>query len=129
MPSLAAKQILAKWPLLVKYGSTEKVIYQEMGGSNYDGNVVTNPVVSSHNLDIVIDTISTVGKGGKGKFDDMAVKSIDRVAIFPVLLLPMEAKMGDLIVMSSLNEWTILQVTFDPMKAAYELWIRPNKEV
>ena len=126
MPSLAAKQILAKWPLLVKYGSTEKVIYQEMGDSNYDGNVVTNPVVSSHNLDIVIDTISTTGKG---KFDDMAIKSIDLVAIFPILLLPMEAKIGDLIVMSSLDEWTVLQVTFDPMKAVYELWIRPNKEV
>jgi len=110
-----------KWPLFVKYGATTSCVYQEKGNSDYDGNDVTKPTLSSHSLEIVFDKIKT------SLVDGSTIKIIDRIAIFPSLNLPVEPKINDLIVDSSLKEWKVKDTDKDPLGAHYELRVRPIK--
>lgn len=124
----AAATLQDKWPLFVKYGATKPCVYQSMHEANYSGGSVTKPIKSSHNIDTVMDALG----GGMQKYfestsDGETVKSIDRVAIFPVMSLPVEPKVYDLIVDPSLTEWEVKGIAGDPMSAHWELWIRPIK--
>jgi len=71
-----------------------------------------------------------LGTGSMRKYqwlrsDDETIKSIDKVALLPALGLPVSPKINDLIVDSSSKKWKIKAVHQDPLKAHYELWIRP----
>ncbi len=116
-----------KWPLFIKYGATKACVYQAMSDSAYVGGNVTKSVISSHNLEIVFDSL---GQGAVSKFqttlsDGSTIRSIDRVAIFPTLLLPVVAKINDLIVDPSLTEWEVKAIAPDPVDAHWELLVRP----
>jgi len=111
-----------KWPMLVKYGLTKKVVYQEMGESVRTANGVDTIIMSSTNIDAVLDNTS--------KFawllrDDITIMNIDKVAIFPALALSVVPKVDDRIVMSDLIQWKVKGVCPDPADAHFELWIRP----
>ncbi len=125
----APKTLLDKWNLFVKYGATEPCVFQSMDDSEYVGGTVTKPILSSHSLDIVFDALS---QGAQAKFqiskaDESAIRKIDKVTLFPALALPVAPKVNDLIVDSSLVEWEVKGVAKDPVKAHYELWVRPIK--
>ena len=119
-----------KWPMPVKYGLTKKVVYQEMGDSVRTANGVDTSIMSSTNIDVVMDNLG----GGLQKFawllrDDITIMSIDKVAIFPALALSVVPKVDDIIVMSDLTQWKVKGVCPDPADAHFELWIRPITSV
>lgn len=127
MPSQAALILQAKWPLFTKHGATKTCVYQSMLDSDYTGGNVTKPIDSSHSLEIVFDSL---GGGSLQKYqqtlsDGSTIRTIDRVAIFPSLNLPVVPKINDLIVDPSLTEWEVKAVSEDPVDAHFELWIRP----
>jgi len=125
----AAKTLQDKWPLFVKYGATKACVYQSMTESTYTSGTVAKDVISSHNVDIVFDSL---GGGSVQKYqqtldDGSTIRVTDRVAIFPTLNLPVVPKISDLIVDPSLKEWEVKAVAEDPVDAHYELWVRPIK--
>ncbi len=113
--------LLDNWKFFVKYGMTKACVYQSMLESSYTGGNVSKPVASSHNLDIVFDQIQA------SLVDGSTILSIDRVAIFPALDLPVVPKISDLIVDPSLKEWEVQNVVEDPADAHFELRVRPIK--
>jgi hypothetical protein len=127
--AFSAPTILKKnWPLLVKFGATKTCTYKKMASAAYAGGNVTKPTVSSHpGLEIVFDV---VGQGADKKYqfkleDGSAVRTIDKVAIFPALDLPVVPVINDLIVDPSSVEWIVKAVSEDPVNAHYELLVRP----
>jgi len=87
--------------------------------SDYTGGNVTKPIDSSHSVDIVFDEIQA------SLVDGSTIMSIDRVAIFPALNLPVVPKIRDIIVDPSLREWEVQVVVGDPVDAHFELRVRP----
>lgn len=127
--SFSAPTILqAKWPVLVKLGATKTCTYQSMLVPGYSGGEVTEGIdVSVPGIEILFDAL---GSTAAGRFqitlnDGSAVRSIDRVAIFPALDLPVVPRINDLIVDPSLSTWKVKAVSEDPVDAHYELWVRP----
>jgi len=115
-----------KWPLFTKNGLTRPCVYQEMGETAYVAGVASTPIISSHNVDIIFKAVS------RNSFqivleDGSTIKSIDRAALFPVLLLPVVVKVNDLIVDPSLKEWKVKAIGDDPAGAGWNLWVRPIK--
>ena len=123
----APATFMDKWPLFVKFGATKKFVFQEMGKSVRDGNMgVDTPVISSTSLDVVFD--KDTSKYTWLKRDDASILSIDFVAIFPSLALPVVPKIGDTMLASDLVEYKVNGVCPDPLDMHYELWIRPIEE-
>lgn len=116
-----ASTLLKKWPVFVNNGLTNLSTFQSMEESSYTpGNDVSTPVSSSHSIEIIFDNIQA------SLVDESTVRSIDRYAIFPVLLLPVVPKLNDLIVDSSLVVWTVKAINTDPANAHYQLHVRPR---
>ena len=118
--AFSGPQILSdKWPLFVKFGATKTCTFQSMLESEYvDGNV-TKPIDSSNQLEIIFKKINAT------LVDESTILFIDRVALFPVLDLPVVPKINDIIVDDSLVEWEVKDVVEDPMDMHYELRVRP----
>lgn len=99
-----------------------------MADSVYAGGSVTKSVISSHpGIEIVFDAISQ-GSGQKFQIrleDGSTIRSIDKVAIFPALDLPVDPKINDLVVDPTSKEWLVKAVSEDPVNAHYELLVRP----
>ncbi len=110
-----------KWPLFVKYGATKSCVYQSMYPSKYDGEDVLKNVKSSHNIEIVFDSIKETLN------DESTTRSINKVAIFPALLLSVDPKINDLIVDPDLTSWEVKAVSPDPLNMHYELLVKPIK--
>ena len=113
--------LLQKWPLFIKFGLAKGCTFQSVLESEYaEGNVVT-PIDSSHNINVIFKNIKQF------LIDGSTIRSIDRVALFPVLELPVIPKINDVIVDPSLTEWKVQEVVGDPADAHYELRVRPIK--
>lgn len=89
--------------------------------------VVTNTASTDYiGINIIFDEITkTINIYPKFKRDDESILSVDKVAIFPALDLPVEPKVGDIIVDPSNVNWKVQGVSTDPAKGSYGLHIRP----
>jgi hypothetical protein len=118
-----------KWSLFVKYGATQSCTYSDMLDSTYSGGNVTKTAKTVYtDIDIVFDSL---GGGSVQKYqeqleDGSTIRTIDRVAIFPTLKLPVVPKINDLIVDPSLAKWIVKAIAEDPVNAHYELLVRPT---
>ena len=117
--SIGPELLQKNWKLFVKFGATKTCTYQSMLESEYvDGNV-TKPIDSSHTLEIIFKKINAT------LVDESTILFIDRIAVFPVLDLPVDPKINDIIVDDSLVEWEVKDVVQDPMDMHFELRVRP----
>ncbi len=121
-----------EWYNFVENGLTDKTTYQRMSEASYDaGNgVVTHAVEAEYpGIEVIWSEFGfSISSAGINKFDDSSILSIDRKLIFPTLLLPVVANIGDRVVDDSGNIWNIRGIGVDPANAGYKLHVRPIEE-
>lgn len=105
-----------------KFGSIRQLFtYQEMGEPTYDGGDVTEHILNTYQVYMIMSDISTYGIF---KNEDTAILSIDKSVVFPALDLPVVPKINDKIALNQYT-YTIIGIAEDPAAATYQFHIRP----
>ena len=116
-----------------KFGKIRKsCVYKESDESIVDTSTGQSiPVYSNtYPLMVIFDEFNPSRSFSTDTFiDEESVRSIDKIAIFPSLDLPIMPKVTDVIVDDLNIEWRVLGVSSDPVPGHYELHIRPLKEI
>lgn len=127
-PGALAKNLLQQ--NFSKLGTIRRpVTYKEMGSAAYTvATGVVEEVVQSSNFLEVVWLTSPFAKLETESFkpDDINLLSIDQIALFPALDLPVKPKIGDQIVDEFNVTWIVMAVSTDPAGAHYQLHSRPK---
>ncbi len=117
---------------LAKLGTVRTAcVYQKMLDPVYDPNSgsAVNAIAETASLKITFSDFSqTRTRSTEKQFDDVAIRDIDKLAIFPTLRLQFKPSINDIIVDEELTEWRVVAATGDPAGAHYSLHVRPLKD-
>jgi hypothetical protein len=117
--------ILAKWPILTRYGATKSCVYRKMAAPVYSTTtkLVTRTITSSTNLEVLFDEVKKA-QLPNARTQDEPVLVKDKAAFFPALSLAFVPLEDDVIVDNASVLWTVLSVAVDPTGALFTLMLR-----